>query len=179
MEDIIEKYKVKKRNKNLVIVLWSMALAFVAHFSLTSTDIWQNIRSSVIDSTTNKEVKADLYLKNINVWWNHIIEIKSWQNIAKIKSISFTIVYNSENIDIKDIFWEDENIEILEIWNENWLNSIIVNYTQETNIKTNQNIAKIAINKKSAEMSQLNIISANFIDINNNKYSLSTSWVEF
>lgn len=173
MKDFLKKYHNKKIIWNAWIILASLVLAFwINTFIIDWTNIWDSLKSSIIDSKTNT-IKADLYIENIE---NKIL-IKNWKDIQNIDTISLSIIYNPNNLDIKNIkssYWE-----AITLWEKNtWSDTIIINIWNK-NIVKNNTILELITNKKENKSEQLNLINVNFKDINWDKYDLSTSWITF
>jgi hypothetical protein len=173
MKDFIKRYQNHKMFTNLNIVLVSLVLAVWINFLLIDwTNIGQNLKTSVLDSTTSKQV-ADLYFKNID-WELYLISNK---NLNDINTLSLSVSYNPEITNIIEItseFWE-----ILNLWTTPWINSIILNTESGKNIVIWDKILKIHASKKTQNSENINIVNANFTDIKKEQYLLSTSGITF
>lgn len=173
MQDILKKYRKNKILSNLNIVLASLVLAFWINFILIDwTNVGQNIKSSVLNSEIQNN-KSDISIEKLN----DNIYVTANKNISKVESLSFSLTYNPDNIiitDIKSEFWD-----IVNLANTKWINSIILTSLKETDIKIWDKLSIINITKKDNKSENINIINANFKDINSEHYSLSTSWITF
>lgn len=155
------------------MIAMSLVLAIGINIVINDTSIGQQLQVSVINSWENSKV-WDIYLK-LN---NEYIEIISSKNLQNIKSFSATISYNPTNINIK-------NINSLNWWNvinqanEEWLNTIIINFPNTINLKNWDKIWNIVSEKMQQWVGTINIINANFTDSNNQVYMLSSSWIEY
>lgn len=179
MEDIIEKYKRKNIIKNIWVVITSLALALALNIYLSDTNFWQNIKWSVIDSSNDISIKSDLFLEKDPKAWENIIILKSAQNISWAKNISFSMVYDKDNVSIKSKLNQIPWSEIIDLKNIDWYNTIILNFKLPTDIKSGQEILKIVLDKKENKSENLNLISSNFTDKEDNIYMLSTSGIWF
>ncbi len=172
--DILNKYSKHKKLSNLSIIAISLVVAFwINFFVLNNTDISKNLKTNILES----EVKNDLgniYLENNE---NNLI-LKSNKEITNIDNISFSIAYNPENIEILEII-PKLNWEILDISNTPWLSTIILEYTESNTIKASEKILTIKTNKIIDKTENVNIISANFTDKDNNTFELTTSWITY
>jgi len=173
MKDIIKKYKKNKLKTNINIILSSFLVAILINvFLIDWTSIWKNLKTSVLNSKIENNI-SDLSIKNQN-WTLNIISNKE---IQSIENISYSIVYNPANIKIKSI---KSNIwEIINISNSNWLNSIIISSDKLKNIKKWDIITSIETKKIENKTENINILNANFKDKDNNRFSLTTSWITF
>lgn len=177
MEDIIKKYKKEQKIKTISIIVWSLSLALWFNIFLSTTNSWKYIKSSVINYNDVDKNTADLYLENSQ---NNIINIKSSALMNQVKNISFSVSYNPENIVLKDRFLKIDWWEILDVVNISWINTFIINFQNPINIKKNEIILKLILEKKSPQkIESINLSSSNFIDFQNNSFILSTSWIEF
>lgn len=179
MEDIIQKYKKEKKIKNISIIITSLALALGLNIALSSTDSWKYLKASVINSTVWVEKKSDLVLESVKNSWNLVVNLKSTKEISKVKSISFSIVYNKDNVKINDKKTFIDNSNLINIINNDWFNTVVINFKNPINIKSWEKIIDILLEKNKISKENLNLVNANIIDSDNNSFMLSTSGVEF
>jgi len=173
MEDIIKKYKKKQRKKNFLIVFSALFLAIWANFIFSNSDFWSNIKSSLINRNIEDQDIANLSVNVEKVWLNYMVSIKNNIDLLDVKNITFSLVYDNEHVNIlKNL--ENEN-EVLEIWNSNWITTYTINITWENKIKKDSEILKLLIEKNTSEHTNINIISWNFTTIDNEVYDLTTS----
>ena len=173
MQDILKKYRKNKILSNLNIILASLVLAIWINFILIDwTNIWQNLKTSVLNSKIQNN-KSDLSIKKID----NSIYIISNKKIEKLDSLSFWLSYNPDNISIINI--KSDLWDIINLSNTSWFNSIILSTTKANNIKIWDKIAKLDISKNIEKVENINILNANFKDINWGQFLLSTSWITF
>jgi len=134
MEDIIQKYKKWKKIKNISIVITSLVLAIWLNLFFSNTDSWRYIKSSVLNSQIWTMKKTDLYLENVRNSWNIYINLKSSKDMQKVKSMSFSLVYNNKNVGIKDKRVNYDDAELLNLVDNDWYNTVIINFKNPTNI---------------------------------------------
>lgn len=173
MKDFLKKYQNQNNMSNLAIIITSLILAiWINIFLIDWTDIWNKLKTSVLDSNQN-EIKADLYIEKVD---NKIL-IKNSKDILGTKNISFSITYNPSLIEIKEVrsnLWEN-----MILWEKNtWFETYLLNISWK-DISKNTPIAEIIASKNKDESTQINMINANFIDNSDEKYNLSTSWITF
>lgn len=173
MKDILKKYKENKLFSNLNIVLASLVMAFWINFILIDwTDLGKNLKTSVLNSQI-QENKSDLSIES----FENELYIVSNKNIENIETMSLSITYNPENLDISNIssnYWDITNLS-----NTPWINSIILISKKTINIKSWDKLIKIDINKSEEKSENLNILNANFKDNTWEHFLLSTSWITF
>lgn len=179
MEDIIQKYKKEKRNKNIAIIATSLVLAFWINFFVSNTDSWKYIKSSVINSSIWTEAKTDLYLEKLQNTWNILIKIKSSAQMTQVKSLSFSISYNKDNVSIKDKKINFNWWNLINVIDNDWYNTLIINFDNPTNIKSWDEIMNLVIAKEQNSPEQINLVNSNMTDSENNLFTLSTSWIDF
>lgn len=172
--DIINNYKKNKKISNLSIIWISLILAFWINFLvINNTNITKNLKTSVLEN----QAKNDLWDVYLEKNWNDVY-LKSNGKINNIINLALSISYNPENISIEEII-PKYNAEISNISNVEWLSTIMLDYSESNNINSSEKILTIKINKKENKTENINIISANFTDSENNIFELSTSWVSF
>ncbi len=173
MQDFIKKYHKNRVLTNINIVLASLVLAFWINFLFVdNTNLWQNLKTSIIDTNTYIENKANLEIQNID----NKLYIVSNKDILNATNLSLSITYNPANVDVLDIkssFWELVNIS-----NTPWINSLILTLDNQ-NINLWTKIIEIEVTKKENKSENMNMLNANFNDKDKNQYLLSTSWITF
>lgn len=179
MDDIIQKYKKEKTRKNLNIIITSLALALGLNIFLWSTESWKYIQTSVMNSQVWTVEKSDLYFENVKNSWNIQINLQSSKEIHLVKSMSFSLVYNKNNVIIKDKKVNFDGWELVNVIDSNGYNTVIINFKNPMNIKTNETILQIVLEKKVTQKENINILNANITDNQNNIFMLSTSGKEF
>jgi len=173
MKDFIKKYQNYKLFTNINIILASLVLAIWINFLLIDwTNIGQSLKTSVLDSQVGNKL-ADIYLQKTN---NDIFLIAN-RNIKDINTLSLSLNYNPENLTITEM--NSELWQIAKLWNTPWINSIIVSTKAPKDIKKGDTIIKIIYTKKLQISENINLVNANFSDVNNEQYLLSTSGITF
>lgn len=173
------KYKKWKKIKNISIVVTSLALALWLNIFFSNTDSWKYIKTSVLNSKIWTEAKSDLYLENVANSWNITINLKSSKEIQKAKSISFSLAYNKDNVSIKDKRVSYDWVELLNLVDSDWYNTVILNFKNPTNIKAWETLLNIVLEKKEKKEENLNLVNSNITDDESNLFMLSTSGVKF
>lgn len=173
MKDIIKKYQNHKLFTNINIILASLVLAFWINFILIDwTDIWEYLKVSILN-TQIIENKSDLYIEK----QGNDFFVVSNKTINQVSNLSLSLAYNPENITIWDVsssFWD-----VINLSNTDWISSIIFTADENTNINPWDKLIKLNIVKKEEKTENINILNANFKDINDQQFLLSTSWITF
>lgn len=178
MDDIIEKYKIKKRNKNIAIVLTSLMLAIWINFWVFSPWAGQMLKANVL--WTQIDSKANLSIEKIDNDYKNILNIKANKNLNSLKSLSLSIVYNPEKVSIDNISTNYEGAKLVMMSDNKWFKSIIITFKNPENIKNWSELVQILWQKNQIEVIEnINLINANFIDSTWETYTLSTSWTDF
>lgn len=173
MKDLIKKYREQKIFSNLNIILVSLVLAFWVNFLiLDESNLGQKLKVSVINSQSTN-IKSDIYIERLE----ESLYIIANKDINNLSTLSLSLIYNPENtslIDLKSKFWDIANLT-----NTPWVSSIILTTSKATKITKWSKLIQFNINKKEAIVENINIVNANFKDINNEHYLLSTSWITY
>ena len=173
MQDFIKKYRKNKLIWNIWIIVTSLIVAlWVNFFIIDWTDVWHSLKASIFNVNWI-EINSDIYF---DIEDNNII-LKTSKIINDVKNLSFSIIYNPENVEIEKLNFANSNVTELE--NEKWIKSIIITFDNSKDIKPDETILKVKTTKKEDKSENLNIINANFTDILNNTYIITTSWITF
>lgn len=172
MKDFIKDYRKRKMIWNFYIILSAFIMAFTLNFFVLDwTNLENNLKTSILDSSSNSEIKADIFTE---IKENKII-LKNSKEMKNVKSISFSIAYDNSKIEILE--WKS-NLEKPEILGEkwSWIETFIINFN-EKNIFKNEILAEINFKKLEETNSRINLLNANFTDSEENIFELTTSWV--
>ena len=180
MEDIILKYKKQKRIKNISIVLTSLCLALALNIYVTKSDLsFDYLKWSVLQSWNTVEKKSDIYMEKVKNAAQDIVALKTSHDMINVRSISFSVAYNYENVDISSKFSSISWAEILNLSNTSWFNTILINFKTPTTIKSWDTILNLVVAKKQNQKESINLVNSNFIDSEEKVYMLSNSWFDF
>ncbi|NVP17350.1 hypothetical protein HUU51_01405 [Candidatus Gracilibacteria bacterium] len=173
MKDFLQKYQKQNTISNLGIIITSLVLAIgINIFLVDGTNIGNKLKTSVLDSNQS-EIKADLYIEKKD----DKILIKNSKDILEAKNLSFSITYNPNLLEIKEVKSDlGENMLLGE--KNTGFETYIVNISGK-NVFKNNNIVEIIATKNNNESTQINMINANFNDNSGEKYNLSTSGLTF
>jgi hypothetical protein len=173
MKDILKKYKKHKTFTNIGIVVTSLVLAIWFNlFLIDGSNLGNSMKASVLE-TKIKNNRADIYWE----YSENTIKVFSSKNMNNVKNLSLSFTYNPVNVEI--ISKTSDSAEIIELSNENGINTIVLNYNQEKNILKNDTILSIYSKKTENISEQLNIFNANFTDTTSENFLLSTSGITF
>lgn len=180
MDDIIKKYKQERKIKNIIIIASSFLLALWLNFFLMNSNTSSLLQSSVLNSNLNKPLSADLFFTQKNESGNTSIELKNGKKMYQVQSLSFSTMYNPENMQLKDKFLQLENAELLNLVDNDGYNTVIVNFKTPTDIPVNTNIINFIFEKTDTNiLENAQLINANMTDKNGDVFNLSTSWINF
>jgi hypothetical protein len=83
-------------------------------------------------------------------------------------------------VKIKEKTLRIDGAEMINVIENEWFNTLIINFQNPTNIKTGEEILSIIFEKnQSEELESINLVNANITDNEGAIFSLSTSGVEF
>ena len=172
MKDIFKTYNKQKKISNIWIIVTSLALAiWVNFFVIDGSNLWDTMKANVLEVKTQNEL-ADIY-PEIN---GNFIDIYANQNMNNVKNIAISFSYNPNNVWVLSINSIDE---IIALSYEKWIQSLLVNYSEQTDILAWDKILTIETIKHKSQSEQLNIFNANFTDLSGENYLLSTSGITF
>jgi len=173
MQDILKEYKKNMVISNIWIIAASLIIALGINFIVIDwTDIWKTLQVNILNSNWI-EVNSDIYLDKKG----EDFEILSSKDITAIRTLTLSLAYNPENISIDN--FTSWNAEIVNINNSPWINSVIINFMEPTNINIAWSVLKFNTYKKNNKSENINIMNANFSDFEWITYWLSTSWLTF
>lgn len=174
MIDIIKKYRKHNIIKNTWLVAVSLIMAIWINFYLWDTSLWKKLQVSVINSWENSNI-WDVYLVKNDLG---DIELKANKDMLKVKSISLSIAYNPTSLKINEIK-NSIDWNLIKQWSEDGLTTLILNLNTPIDIKSEDKVFDIKATKSEEKIENINIINANFTDINNEVFLLSSSGVEY
>lgn len=169
MTDILNKYNKQKRFSNISIVATSLVFAVgINVFLFDDSSLAKNLKTSVIDSEAQTQT-SDLYLEQDAVYFS----LFSSKNMTNVKNVTFSVVYNPENINIL----KTNGLQLIS--RSAGISTYILQFETPKNIIKGEKVALLEINKNKNKAENINIVEANFTDNSNNTYSLSTSGITF
>ena len=84
------------------------------------------------------------------------------------------------HVQIQNKILNIDQAELINVIENEWFNTIIINFEHPTNIKSAEEILSIVLEKQDINtLESINLINANITDNEWNIFSLSTSWIEF
>jgi len=174
MKDIIKKYKTHNLINNLWIIAASLVIAIGINFFVLDGQVWDYVKTSVLEAWENSNL-ANIYMQNSE----ESIKVFSNKNMIWVNELSFSIVYNPENVTIWKIYSTTLPSKITNIANEEGLSTLLVQLDNQSDISSGQEVLQIQVEKSEQKTENLNIINANFSDDSWEKYLLSTSGIIF
>lgn len=172
MKDIFKKYKKQKKISNVGVVVTSLVLAIWVNFLLIDGSSFGNtMKANVLEVKTQNE-RSDIYAQTNG----NMIDFYSNQNMTHVKNLALSYSYNPNNV---WILLNDESTEIINLSDEKWIQSVLINYSPEKNITSWEIIFSVETSKLKQVSEQLNVFNANFTDTSGENYLLSTSGITF
>lgn len=169
MTDILKKYNKQKKFSNISIVAMSLVFAIgINIFLFDDSNLVKNLKANAIESDIQLN-KSDLYIEQEAVYFS----VFSSKNMTNVKNVSFSVVYNPENINIL------KTNGLQHISTNDGISTYILQFDEPKNIIKGEKVALLEINKNKNKTEHVNIVEANFTDNSGNSYQLSTSWVTF
>ncbi len=169
MTDILKKYNKQKKFSNISIVAMSLVFAVgINVFLFDDSNLVKNLKVNAIESDIQTN-KSDLYIEQEAVYFS----LFSSKNMTNVKNVTFSVVYNPENINIL----KTNGLQLIS--KNNWISTYLLQFEEAKNIIKWEKVALLEINKNQNKTEHLNIVEANFTDTSGNSYQLSTSWVTF
>lgn len=169
MTDILKKYNKQKKFSNISIVAMSLVFAIgINIFLFDDSNLVKNLKANAIESDIQMN-KSDLYIEQEAVYFS----VFSSKNMTNVKNVSFSVVYNPENINIL------KTNGLQHISTNDGISTYILQFAEPKNIIKGEKVALLEINKNKNKTEHVNIVEANFTDDSGNSYQLSTSWVTF
>jgi len=170
---VFKQFKKQKIFKQVFFVFWAFVLALWINSFVLNWNLSTNLKTSLLES--GREKKSDIYIEKDKDFLN----LKNFKQINDLKTLSFGLIYNPENIKIENILSNIANSKVIKMDNNEWITTVIINFSKPQTIKAKNNILKIFVSKKENTPENLNLINANFIDKSWNKYDLTTSSINF
>ena len=174
MKDIIKKYKKHNLISNLWIITASLVIAIWVNFFVLDGQVWDYVKTSVLEAWERSDI-SNIYLRNNE----NTIKVYTNKNMLWVNELSFSIVFNPENVSISKIYSTTLPSKITNIANESGLSTLLIQLDNETDISSGQEILSVEVEKWEIKTENLNIINANFRDSSWEKYLLSTSGIIF
>ena len=176
--------KQKKREqfiKNISILVWWFALALGVHLLIiNNSHIVSQLKTSINESKQSRNIvqlKADLYLEQ---WEPGIVQLKSAQAIENLDSLSLSLRYNPDYLEILDIKPSNPKTKILNLANIPGINTALLQWGRSENINPWSTLLHIYTKKKVDTLSSLTLL-IDTIEFSDKKppYSPTTSWIQF
>ncbi|MDD2909010.1 MAG: hypothetical protein PHZ26_04615 [Candidatus Gracilibacteria bacterium] len=183
MKDYLKEFKKQKFRKNTLIVLSSLAFAFVINGFLFGTPVGNKLQTSVKNATTTKTteaVKSDIYLQ-LQGTGADTLDLKIGTELKQVSEVRLSIVTNPDiNIfKINNIYNdEDKNLEIIKISNTPGITSLTFKFQTPVNLTPGYTLANIIYTKKEGEKVAVNLTETMFVS-GKDSFEINNSGAEF
>lgn len=177
MQDFIEKYKKRNLSMHLSLISLSFILALSIHLFIKDSGFTQNLKWNVLEQTTFSENTWDIALKNVS---NEIQSVMINKNVENVVSMSFSLTYNPDNLDILSVIpaWNiTSNVEIIS--NTAGFVTVLATFPTPISIEKETELFNVRVNKKDTNISFINLVQANITNTTNEISNLSSSGIDF
>lgn len=176
MKDIVTQYKKHTFFQNSAIVLASLAIALGINMYVLDGQFGNYLKSSVLD-INGVEQTADVYGR---VSENRdTITLGTQRPMNNVVSISLSLVYDSENVSVNNIFGTIEPSSVSIISDEPWIKTLLITFGTPQTLKGEADFVTFDVSKENPATAYVNVINANFKDAEGKWYLLSTSGILF
>lgn len=171
--------KHQKRIENIIVIVSSLALAFVINIFTGTGALNATLKASLMDTTQNEVNVSDIYLdRDSNT--SDVVKLKTGTKMANVAGLSFSLVYNPEDIEIKDIYSPEKKVEIKKADAQKGIVTVYLTLTEGRTIAQYEDIIWIVTEKKTDKETSISLLNANFQDRKDNKlYELTTKWIQY
>lgn len=169
MKDLFRNYHKYNVLKNISVVWVSFVLALWINLALVWNDATSWLKASVVDAVQKQE-KSDLeVIKSPDNYW-----VISHKDMSDVNEISFSLVYDRTRVELLELIQSktDANVSIIE--NQWWYKTIIIRYDTPIDIQARSFVISFSAQKEGDSASYINMVNANFKDIDGNTFLLST-----
>ncbi|MDQ7008963.1 MAG: hypothetical protein Q9M94_01580 [Candidatus Gracilibacteria bacterium] len=173
---VFQQFKKQQLFQQITFVFAAMVIGFGINSFVLNGDLSNNLKANILETNKKVEKQSDLYIQKTIGKDSNLMILKTSKNIDKVKSISFSLTYNPEDVEIQDIF---PNINTSRLENEKGITTFIINFNEVKNIKSGEEIINFYTSKKEGTSQNINLINANFTDSTNTRYDLTTSGIIF
>jgi len=179
MDDIVEKYQQDKKKKMVAMLAMSFCVACLLYGSISGVHL-KYIQSSVMNAKNANVHEGDIYIDMQKTEDIFLLELKTSQFIQQAKTLSLSIAYNPENIQIVSQSSGIPEATLIPMGSGEWFMTLTLSFPTWKDIVPESKVFDIAIRKIDANVEEsINIINANFTSTDGIQYDLSTSGVEF
>lgn len=180
---VFKQFKKQKFFQQVSFVFAALVVGFWVNSFVLGWDIWNSLKTNVLEAwrqaTWSVEEKANLYLEKVEWLDNNTMQLKAWQQMDNIDTLSFSIIYNPEVVQLLDIFSNINWMELSRIENEQGIATILLTFSEAATIQKWKDIINFYLSKNEEITQHINIINSNFTDSTDTNYELTTSWLAF
>lgn len=171
--------KKQKKVENIMIIVSSLALAFVINVFTWTWALNATLKASLIDKTQTEVNVSDIYLDKDSDT-SEVVKLKTGTKIADVSGLSFSLIYNPKDIEIKDIYSPEKKVEIKKTDSGNGIATVYLTLIESRTIDKFEDIIWIITEKKVEKEVSISLLNANFQDKKDNKlYELTTKWIQY
>ena len=175
MKDIFSSYHKQKVLSHLGIFAIAWVLAVSVNMFVLSEANTTSLKANIKEVQTQEKISEDLNITTKD----EAIVISANQIMNQVQQISLSFAYNYDLLTLWDsVSWLDD-VNVSKIETTPWFSTFIITFTAPLNIDQWNQILKIWYTKSLDQTVHLNPININFLDTQNNNYSLTSSSLIF
>ncbi|EKE30067.1 MAG: hypothetical protein ACD_2C00050G0012 [uncultured bacterium (gcode 4)] len=182
MKDYIKEFRKQKVKKNVLLILSSLAFAFVINGFLFWTPTGNKLQTSVKNywvEKTDKKATSDIYLERAGTGtWADLLDIKIGSDLKKVSEIKFSIVSDPQGLTINDIVTYNKDIELIKQSNVPWYYMVVIKLIKTQDIATGTSVWRIIFTKSGESATSVNLVETSFKS-EWTDFELQNSWVQF
>ncbi len=180
---VFKQFKRQRIFQQVSFVFAALVVAFWINSFVLGWDIWNSLKTNVLEAwqkaAWDVEQKADIYLEK-EIWTeSNVIKLRAWKQMDNVWTLSLSVIYNPEIVELQDIFSNINGLELSRIENDKWIATIILTFAESSNIQQGKDIINFYVSKNQELTQHINILNANFTDSIDTNYELTTSWIAF
>lgn len=175
MKDLFSSYHKQKALSHLGILAISWVLAVSVNMFVLWGSNWDALKANI------KEIQSsDVQSEDISILHqeNNLV-IENNQKMDSVVQLSFSLAYNQDLLMFWDAISTIDGADISKIETTPWFSSFIVVFTSPVDLDKGSEIIKLAFTRSNDETIHLNPVNINFIDSQENNYSLTASSLIF
>jgi len=180
---VFKQFKRQRIFQQVSFVFGALIVAFWINSFVLGWDMWNSLKTNLLEAgqtvTWDTEQKANLYLEKNEGTENRVIKLRAGKQMDNVWTLSLSIIYNPEVVELQDIFSNINGLELARIENEKGIATIILTFTKSSSIAKWKDIINFYVAKNQKITQHINILNANFTDSTETNYELSTSWIAF
>lgn len=175
MKDIFNSYHKQKALSHLWILAVSWVLAVSINMFMLGGPTGDTLKANINELQSQNIMEEDISISELN----NSISIRNNQQMDGVQQFSISFAYDDELLIIGDSISLVDGINVSKIESTPWFSSFILVLDSATDFSENTEILKLSYTKKQEQTIYLNPVNINFLDSEENNYSLTASSLLF